>query len=505
MPDPRHEELPGKGLNRAVKRGMIWLAVERGGLQVLNLVASAVLARLLGPAAFGIMGMSALFTGVSRRLVNLGFGAAVIRRKDVRPDHFSTLFVLTMLVNTTICLSLVAISPFAGRYFDNPLVGQVLRWMSLIFVLRAIGTVPSAMLRRRLDFESNAYASFVDAGVKMLVSVPLAWYGHGVWALVYGELAGSLADKLYLAWRARWVPSLRVTRAAVNDLFVFGMTMSVRGLVGYAAENIDNLLVGKSLGMVALGYYEKSYNLMRMPVAELSSRLGVVLFPALARIQDEPGRFRAAFRKALLGMSVVGFPLFATLVILGGPIISILYGPKWLAAIVPFQILCASGPLRMGAQLCTSAIDACGNLRQDLWRRFLGLGILVTLVFIGIRWGLPGVAGAVLLSNMIAFMLLITLLHRVTPLRMTDVLGSQALPAGATVLLAAVELAILFTGLRHGWPAFLILAAAAPAGLAAYGLGLYVFRTAPLTALWLELTGDVRSALPWGPHAGRRA
>ncbi len=505
MSENMREELPGKGLNRAVKRGMLWLAVERGGLQVLNLVASAALARLLGPAAFGIMGMSALFTGVSRRLVNLGFGAAVIRRKDIRADHLSTLFVLTMLVNTSICLGLVALSPFAGRYFDNALVGDVLRWMSLIFVLRAIGTVPSAVLRRRLDFQSNAYASFVDAGVKMLVSVPLAWYGYGVWALVYGELAGSLADKLFLAWRARWLPSLRVTRAAVNDLFVFGMTMSVRGLVGYAAENIDNLLVGKSLGMAALGFYEKSYNLMRMPVAELSSRLGVVLFPALARIQDEPGRFRAAFRKALLGMSVVGFPLFATLVVLGGPIISILYGPKWLAAIVPFQILCGSGPLRMGAQLCTSAIDACGNLRQDLWRRFLGLGILVALVFVGIRWGLEGVASAVLLSNMISFTLLITLLHRVTPLRMSDVLGSQVLPAGATGLLVATELAFLFLGHRRGWPEFLTLIVAAPAGFAAYGFGLYVFRTTPLLALWREMTGDVRSVWPWGSHAGRRA
>ncbi|HTV00815.1 MAG TPA: lipopolysaccharide biosynthesis protein, partial [Luteitalea sp.] len=374
MTDIPSERITPKNLNRAVKRGMVWLAVERGGLQAINLITSAVLARLLGPAAFGIMGMSALFTGISRRLVNLGFGAAVIRRKEIRPDHLSTLFVLTMIVNTSICLALVAASPFAGRYFDNPLVGEVLRWMSLVFVLRAVGTVPSAVLRRRLDFESNAYASFVDAIAKLLVSVPLAWKGYGVWALVYGELAGSIADKLFLAWRAGWIPSLRVTRSAIDDLFVFGMTMSVRGVVGYVAENADNLVVGKVLGMSALGFYEKSYNLMRMPVAELSSRLGAVLFPALARIQDEPGRFRAAFRKSLLGMSLLGFPLFATLVVLGGPVIAVLYGPRWLPAVLPFQILCVSGPLRMTAQLSTSAIDACGNLRQDLWRRFVGLG-----------------------------------------------------------------------------------------------------------------------------------
>jgi PST family polysaccharide transporter len=497
--------MPKVGLNRAVKSGMVWLAVERGGLQVLNLVTSAILARLLGPAAFGIMGMSAFFTGISRRLVNLGFGAAVIRRKEIRPDHISTLFVLTMLINTSICLGLVALSPLAGRYFDNPLVGEVLRWMSLVFVLRAIGTVPSAILRRRLDFESNAYASFIDAMGKLLVSVPLAWYGYGVWALVYGELAGSLADKLFLAWRARWVPSLRVTRAAIDDLFVFGMTMSVRGLVGYTAENIDNLVVGKTLGMAALGFYEKSYNLMRMPVSELSSRLGVVLFPALAKIQEERGRFRAAFRKALLGMSIVGFPLFATFIVLGGPIILVLYGPKWAPAVLPFQILCGSGPLRMASGLCSSAIDACGNLRQDLWRRVLGLGILVMLVLVGVRWGLEGVALGVLTTNVISFTLLVTLLHRVTPLHLSDVLESQALPAAATVLLVGAELAFLFTGHRRGWPELVTLLVAVPAGFSAYALGLYLFRTTSLTALWQELSGDVKGVLPWASEARRKA
>jgi O-antigen/teichoic acid export membrane protein len=231
----------------------------------------------------------------------------------------------------------------------------------------------------------------------------------------------------------------------------------------------------------------------------------VVLFPALAKIQEERGRFRAAFRKALLGMSIVGFPLFATLIVLGGPIILVLYGPRWAPAVLPFQILCASGPLRMAGVLCTSAIDACGNLRQDLWRRFVGLGILVVLVLVGARWGLEGVALAVLTTNVITFTLLVTLLHRVTPLQLTDVLKAQVLPAGATVLLVGAELAFLLTGHRRGWPELVTLLVAAPAGFSAYALGLYLFRTTSLTALWRELTGDIKGVLPWGPEARRKA
>lgn len=484
---------PGSpSLNRAVKRGMVWIAIERGGLQFLNLFTSVVLARLLAPAAFGLMGMSGFFTGISSRLIHLGFGAAVIRRPEIRPDHIATLFVATLVINTTICLVLVALSPLAGRYFDNPLVGDVLRWMALIFVLRSIGACPSALLRRRLDFRANAFASFIDAGVKLVVAVPLAWQGYGVWALVYGELAGSLCDKLYLAWAARWVPSLRCSRAALNDLFVFGMNMSLRSIIGYVSEHVDNLIVGKSLGMTALGFYEKSYNLIRLPVSELSGRLGVVIFPALARMQGEPGRFRAAFRKAALGMSLIGYPLFATFAVLGGPLILVLYGAQWAPAIVPFQILAVAGPLRMTAILSSSAVDACGRLGSDVRRRAFTLCIMVPAVFVGIRWGIVGVATAVLLTQVLSFTLLVTLLHRVTPVRAADLLRPQALPLAAVFLLAITEYFLLGMGQSRQWPAVVTLAAGSAAGVLVYAVVVYLFRTEPIVALWNELSADVR-------------
>lgn len=246
--------------------------------------------------------------------------------------------------------------------------------------------------------------------------------------------------------------------------------------------------------MSSLGFYEKSYNLMRMPVAELSARLGVVLFPALASIQSEAGRFRAAFRKTLLSSSLIGTPLFATLVVLGGPAILTMYGPRWAPAIVPFQLLCISGPLRITGQLCSSAIDACGNLGRDLRRRFIGLGILVAAVFIGVRWGLSGVAFAVLCTSIITFLMLITLLDRVTPLKMSDVLRPQIRPVLATLVLVAVEVLVAATGARRAWPPAAILVVGSAAGGVVYAAAIYVMRDAVLTALWHELTSDVRSA-----------
>lgn len=482
-------------LSRSVKNGLVWLAIERGGLQVLNLLSSVLLARLLTPSAFGVMGMSGFFTGMSRRLMNFGFSAAVIRRKEIRADHLSTLFVVTVAMNASICLALIAVSPFAGRYFGDPLVGDVLRWMSLVFVLRSIGVCPWVILRRRLDFKSTAYATFIDATVKVLVSVPLAWYGYGVWALVYAELAGSLADKLYLAWAARWVPSVRVTTQALKDLFTYGVNISIRSTIAYVSSNIDNFIVGKTLGMAALGFYEKSYNLMRLPVAELSGRLSGVLFPALARLQDDDGRFRAAFRKTLLGTSLVSFPVFMTLTVLAQPLVSVLFGPQWGPAVVPFQILCLSGPFRMSAQLVTNAIDACGKLGQDVRRRAFMLVVLVPAVVVASRWGIVGVALAVLATTVISYMLVARVASAVTPVRSADLLRPQLVPAAASLVLGAVQAVVLWLIGKEAWPPIVVLVVATPAGWLAYFCAIYLLRTPPIRALWEELRADARRPL----------
>lgn len=482
-------------LNRAVKRGLMWVAIERGGLQFLNLFSTVILARLLTPAAFGLMGMAAFFTGISSRLARLGFGSALIRRQSIRDDHLGTLLVTSLVLNTTVYAVLYALSPFAGRYFDNPLVGDVLRWMALVFPMRVLGVCPSVLLRRRLDFRSTAIGSFLDVSVKVLVAVPLAWQGYGVWSLVYGELAGGLVDKFYMIWAARWVPTFRCSRAAFNDLFVFGMNMSLRSVIGYVGGNVDNLLVGKALGMSSLGFYEKSYNLIRLPISELSGRLGVVLFPALARIQSEPGRFRAAFRKCALGMALIGYPLFATFAVLGLPLILVVYGSQWEPAVLPFQILAIAGPLRMTSILTSSAIDACGRLGADVRRGAFMLIVLVPAVMFGVRWGLPGVATAVLLTQLASFALSANLLGRLTPVSAIDLLRPQLLPAAAVVALVGVEFGVLQIARQHAWPHATTLVAGAAAGGLVYLALVYLFRTPALVALWHEFAKDLRQPL----------
>ena len=478
-------------LNRAVKKGAAWVGFERAMIQVLNLVSSIILARLLEPGDFGVLGMALFFTGLSSRLVQFGFGAAAVRLREFRPDHSSTLFSLSLAVNTVVMAILMAMAPLAGAYFKNPLVTDVLRVMSLNFVIRCIGTCPMVLLRRQMNFRATTISSFMDYGTRLAVTIGFALSGYGVWSLVFGELAGGLSDKFYLAYASGWRPGLRVTRPALKDLWAFGLNMSLKQTLIYFSENVDNLVVGRVLGAAPLGFYEKSYRLMNLPVSELSSRLGQVLFPAYARIQDDPGRLRAAVRKTLLALSLVGFPLFATLAVLGDPVIRVMYGPKWLAAIVPFQLLCLAGPGRMLANVLGAAMNAGGQVAVEVRRRAVILVLLAVGSWAGTPWGLPGVAAAVAAVNWLSAAALATVATRVMPFTLPDILRPQRVALIATLGLAATEYA-LFNWVGSSWNHVVRAIVAGIAGALVYVAIAWVMADRPLRDLAAELVADAR-------------
>jgi teichuronic acid exporter len=500
--EPQPQQLRRSGLNRAVKKGVAWVFVERFVLQGVNLLSSVVLARLLAPADFGVMGMVFLTTGLSSRLAQFGFGVALIRLPEIRREHVNSLFVLTFAVNGAVCLALIAAAPAVGRYFDNPLVGPVLAVMAFNFLIRSIATCPTALLRRRMDFRSPAIEGGIDAFVKMGVSIGLALNGYGVWSLVYAELTSGLTSKLYLAWAARWYPGWRVNLSAMRDLFGFGLGISLRSTLDYLVAHVDNFVIAKWLGAAPLGFYEKSYRLMRLPAMELSTRLNTVLFPAFARIQGEAGRVRAALRKSVLSQGLIGFPVFGLLVVLAPQIIHILYGARWAPSIVPFQILCIAGPAKILADLFGSVATAHGYVAPQVKRGAVSLLLMAVGSVVGVRWGIAGVATAVTLVGYISAALMLFILLRLLPIRVGDVIGPQRVPfaAGIGLVLVAKGLQVWTTGL--GWSAFPILLVSATVGLLTYATLVFLLRDEAIRALYREFKGDVQPILARTPFAG---
>ncbi len=482
----------GENFNRDVKAGMAWSVFERGGVQLFNFVASVILARLLSPSDFGVLGLSVLFTGVSGRVASLSFGMAILQRDDVRPDHHATLFVSQLVINSVVFLSLVLVSPWAGAYFGNPLVGKVLAVSSVNFLIRIIGGCPSVLLRRGMGFRIMSFSNVLDAFVDLCVAVPLGFLGFGVWSLVYGGLAGAFVSNIYLVRASGWRPSLRATRVAFKELSGFGLGVSIADLITYVSERTANFVVGKALGTAALGFYDKGYGLMSRPLRDLSNRVNRVLFPVFARIRNDQGRFRSAVRRTILSVSLFGYPIFFSLIVMAPQIINVLFGSQWAPAVLPFQILCATGLPRLILELMIMASFVTGSSRPEMKRRTVMAVLTLVGSVVGVRWGLGGVATAVAIVNMIGLISAVWQVHRLGLLRpVADVLKPQSIPFGGALVMVAAERACQLWALSMEFNAFIVLAASLATGSAAYLIVVVVMRDDVLTRLLTEVKGDL--------------
>ncbi len=493
-------------LNRDVKSGMVWGVLERGGVQFCKFVAGLALARLLSPTDFGILGLSVFFTGVSGSVANLSFGMAIIQRDDVRPDHFATLFVTQLVMNTIMFLTLLTISPYVGAYFGNPLVGSVLAVSSLNFLIRVLGGCPSAMLRRGRGFRILSLSNVIDAAVDVCVAVVFAVLGFGVWSLVYGALAGALVSNLYLVHASGWRPSLRMTRAAFKEMFAFGLGISISELLTDAADRGANFVIGKVLGTATLGHFEKAQSLMNRPLRDLGRRTQRVLFPVFARIRNEQGRFRAAVRRTVMTVSLIGYPLFVSLIVLAPQVVYVLLGDQWGAAVLPFQILCITGVPRLLLQMMVTATFVTGSSRTELKRRAMMAVLTLCGSLIGVRWGLAGVATAITIVTMFGLISAVWQVHRLQLLRpWADVMKPQSVPLAGAVLMVAAERAAQAWTQSIGFNAFAVLAVSLPIGCAAYLAAIVVMRDEALTRLVTELKGDLLPVTDRVPMLGTLA
>ncbi len=362
------------GLGKVVRRGLLWILMGRGVVFMSTLGTSIVLARLLEPQDFGVYGISQIFTGLTTRFGNLGFGSALVQRKEATDDHFSSLFVFNLVLFSSFSGLLILASPMIGAFFENPLAGRVLAVMALMFLASPFSSVARVSMQRAMNFKGPTLANMVDHISAAIIAIPFAFLGYGVWSLVCGHLLGTLLRTLVLLSYAKWRPRLRYRHSAMKELFSFGLTMFLKRLLIYSSDKADYMIIGKRLGVASVGLYEKAFNLMEIVVKELSVKIGPVLFSAFSRLQDDRARLMAAYHKVIFGISLVACPMFFGLFIIAPVFIHVLFGEKWMASALPLQIMCIAGLMRMYLRVTSSMINAMGEVAGDVRAIFSSAG-----------------------------------------------------------------------------------------------------------------------------------
>lgn len=390
-------EQESDNLSQQTVSGLSWQMLASVVKFVSRFGIGIVLARLLPPEDFGIVGLAYIATGFASTLADLGLGPALIQRKEINERHVRVSQTISLLMAGVMAVVLYAGAGLVADFFNDPRVEPVLQILTLTFLFSGYSITAGALLTRRLAFDITVkielLASIVGYGG---VAIGLAVAGYGYWSLVWGTITQTVISAVLTYLAARHPLRPLIAKAEIRDLFSFSVGMSLTSTVNYFARQGDYFVVGRLMSATSLGLYSRAFTLMEMPHSFLGSALSRVLFPAAARVQDDPERFRRAFLTTFTFSIAIALPITLTVAVLAPEIILVLYGAKWAAAIPILQILALFGAFRMSFNTAAAFVRA----RGQAYRMLLSNIVYGVLVLSGAWWGglmagLEGVAWGV--------------------------------------------------------------------------------------------------------------
>lgn len=426
------------GLKGKFVHGVFWKGVAQVIAQLSGFIAIAVLARLLAPSQFGLVGMAAILTGLILQIGEVGLGNAVIHMKDPQDADLSSVFWASIALGFVSWGAACVAAPLFARLFHQQAVIPIVVVTSFAFVISSFGVVQRTLLTRGLDFKKLSYADITEGCVYAVVAIGLALAGLGVWSLVLAGLC-QLAASVVLLWViSPWRPKMVFSWTRLTRLLSYGMNVLGFRLVNYARETVDYFFVGRLLGPAQLGYYTMGYNLANIPRTKLSALIGEVTFPAFAQIQDDDAKLRTGYLKITRYISLASFPLLAGLVVLASEFVLVVYGDKWTPVIRPLQILCGAGIVYSVATTCGSVFLAKGRPDIQFKLSIASIVTLATFVFVGVRFGIVGVATAVLVYSLIFFWVNQVFANKLIDLKMWHFLRAMGPATAGCIAMCAV-------------------------------------------------------------------
>lgn len=372
-------------------RGMAWAYGAYVGGRMLVLVQTAILARLLTPADFGVVALALTFMIFLDALKDFGLGQAlIVGDPDEVEARAQTAFGWGVIIGLVLTVMTAALGPLAARFFDEPDLTKMLPLFGLTFLVRALGATHFALARKALNYRVRTASELTEVTLRGVVGIALALTGFGAWSLAIGFFVGTIASTITLWLLVDFRPRAQLTRTHLRDMLSFGGTLTVVDIGAVLAYNLDNVFVGRVLGASALGFYSIAFRLPELIVLNLASIAGDVLFPAYAVV--DRGRLRDAYLVALRYTAMLTLPIAVGLIVLARPVIHVLFGDQWDQSIDVMQVLSLYA-------LCVTLAIPCGTVfkvTRQAWIMIAftvpSLVVLVTLLTIVADQGIMAVA-----------------------------------------------------------------------------------------------------------------
>jgi O-antigen/teichoic acid export membrane protein len=491
-------------LGRKTLGGLTWQLLSTVVQVLLQLLVIAILSRLLPPRAFGVVAASLVAVRFTTLFVEGGIAAAVVQAPEIDQRHVRAGLTFQVLVGIVLWGVLALLAPQVAELLRTQEVSSVLPVIAFGFVVQSF-TLGDALMQRKLRFRALAVLELFSYAVGYGgIAVLLALRGFGVWAIVFGQLGQNALRTVGL-----WIVEPHAMRplwdwSALRGLLVYGGGQTLSAFGNYAGRQGDNFVVARWLGPTDLGLYNRAYQMMSMPAHLLGSALSNVLFPAMASVQHQPVRLRRAYLRGVTLVAIGALSVSVIAAVVSRELVLLLLGEQWLALRSAFQVMVFGMLFRTGYKLSDSLARATGAVYRRAWRQIVYALLVVTGAYIGVPWGIGGVAIGVVLAVVVNYLLMAQLSLRLLDARWKDLLLAHlpAIVVAGAIGLATWPIATLLRSVDAGPASILLgtLASAAGMGLALGRLAPHVPGGAPLARALADVLGMLEDS-PMGRAA----
>lgn len=329
-----------ESLRHKTLTGIFWSAIERFSFQGIQFVIQIIMARLLLPSDYGMIGMLLMFLQVSQIIIDSGFANALIQKRERTEEDFSTVLYFNIFIGIILTIALFFSAPLIEKFYNIPGLTDVTRLLSLTLVINSIYIVHKTKLVIDIDFKTQSKISLIAAMLSGIIGICMAYYGYGVWALVWQSITNSLFLAIMFVYYVHWWPKLIFSIKSFKTLFSFGSKLLLSSIIHSIYSNLYILVIGKKFSSTELGYYTRAEQFAIFPSSNINSLISRVTYPILSSIQDDNDKLAVFYRKYIQVASYIIFPLMIGLAVLAEPIINVLLTAKWNGVIILLQILC---------------------------------------------------------------------------------------------------------------------------------------------------------------------
>ena len=391
-----------ESLKEKTVKGTIWTGIERFWVQGVQFLVMLVVARILSPKDYGLIGMLAIFIHVSQSLVDSGFSQALIRKKNRTEIDHNTIFYFNIVMSLFFYVLLYSIAPLVASFYKQPVLCSVMRIFCLVVIIESFNIVQRSLYTIHLDFKKLARASMSSAIISGIAAIYMAKKGFGVWTLVYQQIIFGIVSTIvlwyYSSWRPKWIYSWK----SFKEMFSFGFNLLISGLLDIIYKNLYTIVTGKVFNATSLGYYSRADHYAQLPASNFNSIFLRVTYPVLCKMQDDDVKLRENYRKLLRVSAFIIFPVMCGLAGAAYPSVVMVIGKKWSYAAVLLVPICLAKMWYPIHAINLNLLKVKGRsdlfLRLEIIKKILG----TCIIFLSIPFGLFFMCYIQIVSSLIA-------------------------------------------------------------------------------------------------------